>query len=346
MDHGAMIISLDCELYWGIHDVMDIADYQNNLLGVRQVVPRMLDLFKSLDIHVTWATVGFLFYSDKQKLLANLPDKKPGYSDKGLSPYPKIKNIGEGETTDPFHYASSLIDIIKKVPFQEIGTHTFSHYYCLEEGQNGDDFEADLKAAVHAGVHKDVNIKSIVFPRNQINEQYLHICQKHGLSTYRGNEQSFLYNPDCHKKNQSVYKRALRLLDTYINITGDHIYSLEEKHQLSVINLPSSKFLRPYNHHLRWAEPLKLNRIKKSMTKAAKEKKIYHLWWHPHNFGIHIEENCRLLKNILEHFKELQHKYGMQSMNMGEVGSFINDAHNKSDGELLQNTHVKKNYII
>ncbi len=66
-------------------------------------------------------------------------------------------------------------------------------------------------------------------------------------------------------------------------------------------------------------EWLRLSRIKKEMTLAAKKGMTYHLWWHPHNFGKNMQENFHNLHDILAHFKKLSRKYGMESVNMKEV---------------------------
>ncbi|WP_409254276.1 polysaccharide deacetylase family protein [Bacillus sp. SCS-153A] len=316
---GKFIISLDFELYWGVHDVFTIKEYRENLLGAREVIPEMLRLFKEFDIRATWATVGLLFFHTKEELLPFLPEIKPAYFQEYLSPYSKLDEVGPDELKDPYHFASSLVDLIAKHPEQEIATHTFSHYYCLESGQDVNAFEADLLKAVEVAKSKNISLTSIVFPRNQVNEQYLSICKQYNISAYRGNEKSKLYSPVSYKKSQSPLYKILRFIDSYVNLTGHHLYSLSDLPQKPIINLPSSRFLRPYNSTLQFFEPLKLKRIKNSMTKAAKENKIYHLWWHPHNFGQHPKESMEILRKICLHYAYLQETYGMQSMTMDNI---------------------------
>jgi hypothetical protein len=55
------------------------------------------------------------------------------------------------------------------------------------------------------------------------------------------------------------------------------------------------------------------------MKHAAKNGLVYHLWWHPHNFGIHQEQNLHVLKNVLDYFGQLAQEYGMVSRSMGEL---------------------------
>src|SRR6185312_3453264 len=144
MTNGKLVISLDFEIYWGVRDAVKLENYKEHLLGVHQAIPLLLELFKKHNISATFATVGFLFFENKKELCSNLPEKRPQYSDPNLSPYNgHIQLIGNNEKEDPFHFGLSLIEQIVEAG-QEIGCHTFSHYYCLEKGQTKEDFRDDL----------------------------------------------------------------------------------------------------------------------------------------------------------------------------------------------------------
>jgi hypothetical protein len=60
-------------------------------------------------------------------------------------------------------------------------------------------------------------------------------------------------------------------------------------------------------------------RVKAGLRAAARRGEVYHLWWHPHNFGTNLEENLAALKSILKEFHRLRDMYGMQSLTMAEV---------------------------
>ena len=128
---GVLVVSLDFELHWGVRDRWSVGDHRARLLGAREAVPAMLELFEAFGIHATWAIVGFLFFEGKRELLDALPSRRPAYVDPALSPYAGLAAIGASERDDPFHFAPSLIRQIAHTPDQEIGTHTLSHYYCL-----------------------------------------------------------------------------------------------------------------------------------------------------------------------------------------------------------------------
>lgn len=317
---GVLVISLDFELYWGMRHKVSLSDCRNNLLAVRSIIPSVLKLFSEYKIHATWATVGFIFFENRNSLIKGLPAVRPAYLNPRLSPYQDINNIGLNEKDDPFHYANSLIKLIASCPNQEIATHTFSHYCCLEPGQNKDEFRYDLKSAVGVANQYNINIESIVFPYNQINNQYLPVCKEMGIKAYRGNESSWLYKARS-EGEELLIRRILRLVDAYFNISGHNAYSLDNVPRNLPINIPSSRFLRPYWSALKFLEPLRLHRILSDLDYAAKNNLIYHLWWHPRNFGEgdKIEKNLSFLKKILDHFLNLQKKYEMESLNMQEL---------------------------
>jgi hypothetical protein len=324
MNFGTLVISLDFELYWGVRDRRSLASYRENLLGVRKVVPRLLELFSLHGVHATWATVGFLFFETKEELLGALPEERPAYGDGRLSPYEYIAGIGPDEKRDPFHYAASLIQEVAAVPTQEIGTHTFSHYYCLEPGQDATAFEADLRAAVEVARRRGISIDSIAFPRNQVNAEYLPICLRHGIRAYRGNQHSLLYTTP--QSGDRAGRRLLRLIDAYVNLSSHHAYSIRDVAATRPLNVPESRFLRPYQGHLAALEPRRSRRLLMDLEHAAEHGLLYHLWWHPHNFGANLERNFEVLGRVLDRFASLRETHGMQSMAMREVAAQVEAA--------------------
>jgi peptidoglycan/xylan/chitin deacetylase (PgdA/CDA1 family) len=322
---GYFVVSLDFELFWGMSDVTTIAEYGPNVAGERTAIPRMLDAFTKYGIHATWATVGMLMCRNKEELLALLPppSKRPVYSDVRMSSYHHIEEdgVGQNEDDDPYHYGPSLVKLILETPNQELANHTFSHFYAVDGEKNDPAILArDLEA--HRAIARTYGIEttSIVFPRNQVTDETLRVCAESGMTAYRGNEDHFLYRAR-RTGEQSLFIRGLRLLDHYINISGYHTYQVQkpETKIQNVTNVPSSRFFRPYLPILKFFEPLRIRRIKKAMTHAAKRDEVFHLWWHPHNFGIHQEQNFKNLTAILEHYKKLQERYGMQSASMNEL---------------------------
>jgi len=318
--NGQFVISLDFEKFWGVFDsIAASGNYKENLNNIDAVIDRLLALSKRYNIKLTFSTVGFLFNKCEADFVTNTPDVLPNYSIKTHSPYPLIKAGSTADTSNNEIYGYNALLKIANESQHEIGTHTYSHYYCLEDGQTLEEFEADLKMAKKLAQHLNIELQSIVFPRNQINGRYLQTCYDHGILSYRGIENHPIYKPNAKKKTSNPLYRALRLIDAYINITGRHTYTLEDLKSTGIINLPSSRFLRPYSKSLRILEPLKLMRIKKAMLSAAKNKALFHLWWHPHNFGTHIDENFEILEAIFKTYESLNASHGFSNSTMTEL---------------------------
>jgi hypothetical protein len=166
----------------------------------------------------------------------------------------------------------------------------------------------------------------LVFPRNQGNPEYLSVLEELGIACYRGNEHASFYKPR-NQQEQSSWVRALRLLDSYINLSGYNTYSLEECGRHRPFNVPASRFLRPYSRSLAILDDLRLHRIKRAMRDAAIGDRLFHLWWHPHNFGADVKQNLAFLQKILAYYKQLHKRYGMQSLTMGEIATVLERMH-------------------
>ena len=69
------------------------------------------------------------------------------------------------------------------------------------------------------------------------------------------------------------------------------------------------------------------------MRYAARRGRIFHLWWHPHNFSQHHSENFALLEQILNEFDRLAAVEGMQSLNMADVSTLVAPAGSRRAGE-------------
>jgi hypothetical protein len=318
---GGFVISLDFELMWGVRDARTISEYGANILGARKAVPRLLEFFRKCGVACTWATVGMLFFDNKDELLATLPEIKPAYRNLERSPYKDIKGIGQNEEADPYHYGLSLIEQIKSTPRQEIGTHTFSHYYCLEEGETLDAFDADLEAAKIAARRIGVELKSIVFPRNQYSQKHIESCRKAGLLVFRGNGEHPIYKPVA-QNELTPRLRAARLIDSYLNISGTN--SSRPNIVDGLLDVPASRFLRPWSRSLRRLEPLRLGRILSAMRASAQQGSVFHIWFHPHNFGVNQDENFSVLNQILEEYRRLHDAFGWPSLSMAEVAEKMN----------------------
>jgi peptidoglycan/xylan/chitin deacetylase (PgdA/CDA1 family) len=323
---GTLIISLDFELRWGVLNRCPAgAAYERSLLEARRLIPRMVEIFERESIAATWATVGMLFARNREELEAYRPRVVPAYDDVSLDCH-RVKP-GRDEASDPLHYAASLVELLRDAPHQEVGTHTFSHYYCTEPGQTTEAFRADLEAALKIAALRGVTLRSIVFPRNQHNPAYDPVLADAGITAYRGNVRSWMWRFAQAEESATPGRRLGRLMDSYLPLTGSGLVpwnDLPQPHGLSDVR--ASGLLRAWTPSGRRFEGLRLRRIRESMEAAARAGSIYHLWWHPHNFGAHPDQNLAFLGEVLAAYRRCHGEHGMISMSMADAAKLASAA--------------------
>ncbi len=321
MKRGQFVVSLDFELHWGVRDHTTVKQYRENLLGARAAIPAILARFAQREIHATWATVGLLFARTRQEALSHAPRRRPAYAVTQLDPYPELERAGASEEDDPFHFAGTLVQAIGNSPHQELGTHTFSHYYCLEPGPSLGDFEADLASAKAIGAPSGDVLRSIVFPRNQFDDAHLDAFRRAGGVAFRGNPSAWYWQPHAGDR-ETPAMRAFRFTDAYLPNRLPELAG-PRRHPSGLVDVPATRFLRPWTPTFAHLEALKLHRLRTEMTRAARRGGLFHLWWHPHNFGRYPVQNLAMLDRILDVFDQLRHQEGMVSLTMAESAATV-----------------------
>ena len=313
--HGYFCVSLDFEMFWGMQDATTIAAYGAHILGGKRMIPAQLALFSEYGIHATWGIVGFLLAHDKEELLRYSPAKRPTYTLARRDPYRRFDELGEDEAASPYYFARAMADEIMRTPHQTLGSHTFSHYYCDEKGQTPEQFIADLRAAVRIATDSAYPPRSLILPRNQCEDIYLQACAALGFVCFRGKEDNWIYR---RMKKESLL-RAMRYLDSYFPMSGSNAHPLTQR--CGMTEVTGSAFLRPYEPKLKLLEPLKIQRIKGQMRYAAKHGLVYHLYWHPHNLGVHAEKTMSAQRKLFAYYQKLHDRYGFESKNMEELAA-------------------------
>ena len=312
MPISALVISLDFELFWGVSDSRTHQEYNTELLNVHKIIPRLLELFEKYKVRATWAFVGFVSYENKDQLIERLPVSPPVYNNNVVNNYSFIRDHSALLEAEPgcFFYP----DALKKIALldgQELASHSYCHYFS-KECVDTKSFTEDV-ALFNARFHELYGIysQSYIFPRNQVNDTHLNILRENGYQCYRGPEH-WSYS------NNSFFRKVFRLADTYINISGSHSLPWDRIENNKLYNIRGSRFLKPVTGNKRF-DHLRNRRVKNSMTAAAKRGDIFHLWWHPHNFGAQMELSFKYLEEIFRHYTLLKDQYGMLSLNMLDV---------------------------
>jgi hypothetical protein len=313
-----MVVSLDFELHWGMRDHSPATGpVTAELVTSRAMVTELASMFVERSVRATWATVGFLFASRRDELDLFRPELRPRYERTELDPY--LETVGRDEDDDPVHLAGSLVRHLALSPGQEVASHTFSHFYCLEAGQDEAAWRADLAAARAIAAAGGIEVTSLVLPRNQWNPRYAAATRECGFTCYRGPQPSLGHRPGGSPTTLAA-RRAARLADTYVGLRPPPTTSWAEVAEADgLCNVPASAFLRPYSPARRVLEPVRLARLVAGLRDAARRGRIFHLWWHPHNFAALPQPNLDLLARLLDEFDRLSASDGLRSLSMRDV---------------------------
>lgn len=322
-DKGTFVISLDFELHWGCFEHMVLNEAQQQYFrNTIDAIPEMLKIFSEYDIHVTWATVGMLYRNNKTEWINNQPSLLPTFDNPNVSAYKWIEQHGFHGEKDLYHFAPALIELIKSTPNQEIASHTYAHYFCLEKGQTREQFKADMEMACKVALEHGSVIKSLVLPRNQFNQEYLSVCAEVGITSIRSSPDIWYWAPAT---GSSFMKKFFRAGDAYLKFQPIKMVYLEDikTNQGMPLHLPATRLYRPWKPGQPLQNRLKMRRIMNEMTEVAKKKAYCHLWWHPHNFGNNPRECLDELRVLMQHFQKLNKKYGLRSMTMEETTGYL-----------------------
>jgi hypothetical protein len=314
---GSIVISLDFELLWGLLPLPQTA-WPRNFQTVHETVPRILDLFRENQMAATWACVGMLMHENWEEWRESIPAIRPEYDHRPYCPYEFAeKNL---HLPRECFFAPDLVQRIAQTPNQEIGTHTYSHYYCSVQGADPGSFAVDLQTAIGISEKQGYQIKSLVFPRNQLRPELLKVIAQLGIENVRSNPAAWYWNVD---KNR-IGKRLFRGIDSYVPLGEKSVAAGKIEMKDGVSLLPASRFFRfPQKSRGSFLDKLAVRRIKQEMTDAAGKNLVYHLWWHPHNLAHSPDRSLQVLEIICSHYRKLRENIGFESLTMKALGQQV-----------------------
>ena len=241
---------------------------------------RLLGLFRTHELPVTWAFVGRLL------------DDSRGFDglrgDRGC------------------WYAPDLVEAIRDDPVDhEIATHSYGHVYFGESSAEA--VRADLMRARAVHEAHGLPFRSLVFPRNQV--AHLDIVAEAGIEVFRSVDAGVL---------QAVSRRApqlrplVNLADKALPIAPPVVHPVRRDHGL--IELPSSLLLIGRNGLRRVVSPAALrSKLRAGLTRAVETGALFHLWFHPSNFYTGLESQLDVLDDALGRAAELAARAGWTS---------------------------------
>lgn len=300
--NASVVFSIDFELRWGVADVFgtDLSAYRENLEGVREAVPRLLELFARQGVHATWATVAAVALGSWEEYLTYAPSP-PRYLAPRVAPPRELSALDPGGR---LHFAPDLVELVARAPGQELGSHSFSHYFFGEPGFVRRDAIADAKAVAALFERKfGMPPRSFVFPRNQIG--FVDVLEQHGLRRVRTNPDAAAWNAPIGVRNWGPL-RAMRFAESFFGVRPASRVGTA---------LPASGFLR-------LGLPDALFRAhRRAVSHAAsrlREHEFLHLWFHPHNLGDAPTQRVARLASVLSAISDATHG-GVRFLSMAET---------------------------
>lgn len=287
LGRGAFCISIDLELLWGVWDHVTAADARACADLEREIVRRLLALFRTHEFPVTWAIVGRLL------------DDRHGFD--GL----------RGDRS--CWYAPDLVDAIREDPVDhEIATHSYGHVYFGESSAEA--VRDDLMRAKSVHESHGLPFRSLVFPRNQV--AHLDVVAEVGIEVFRSVDAGLL---------EAVSQRAPRLrplvnlADKALPFAPPMVQPIRRNHGL--IELPSSLLLIGRNGLRKVVSPAALRaKLRAGLTRAVETGELFHLWFHPSNFYAGLESQLDVLDVALGEAAELRRQDRLDVRPMGVFG--------------------------
>lgn len=265
----------------------------------REAISHLLDLMARFEIRATWAVIG------------NTLIDQPGSS------IP----------------AKNYIDIVGQilnchVP-QEIGCHTFSHLRAGDPGCSQQRFESELEACQLLAGKFGITLRSFVFPWNSV--AHLNCLHQYGFHSFRGP------GPDWFAGLPASIRRLSHLIDHWMCIPAPVVSA---KLDNGVWNLPASYY---YVCGAGWGKiipiGLRLRKVRKGIRSAVKQRRLFHLWFHPFDLVKTSQKWLEGLDKIFQEVRFYRESGLLDNPTMGELADSL-DLRGERDERLLVETEV------
>lgn len=311
LEKGIFTISLDTELAWGVVDKpgtlkLSLIYYEKT----RDVIDELLVLFKRYEVSATWAVVGHLFLDTCKPVNGQKHPEIP----RSYYPWYKSDWFAADPCTnlnqDPFWYGMDIVNKIYSCPVvQEIGCHSFSHILFGDKNTGRETVKSELETCKGLANKLGIDLKSFVFPRNQ--EGYLDELKKAGFLTFRGSE------PLWYRRFPRKVQKVCHIVDQLFSIPPPVIVPKEKE---GLVAIPGSMLYLSMNGFRKYI-PLnaRIKKACKGLKKAAKEKKVFHLWFHPYNLATAPEILLQGFEKILKEANTLREKGYLEIKTMCEI---------------------------
>jgi peptidoglycan/xylan/chitin deacetylase (PgdA/CDA1 family) len=309
LDRGVAVVSIDTELAWGDSHRRDGSGRSRDYGAERPVIDAILDVLARHELPATWAIVGHLFL-DRCETIDGRPHPqvvRPGYSWLAGDWF----DVDPCSTRDaaPAYYGRDIVEAIRAAPVpHEIGCHSFSHLIVGDPGCGADAFASDLAVCQELAAADGLHLRSFVFPRNAIGR--VDQLGSHGFACYRGSAAPW--------SGGTLVRAADRVRPLARSAARP------ERDPSGVWNIPQTYLFAPATRAHRLPVPLWVRRPRARMRLAARERSVFHLWFHPYNVTAAPDRALRALDAVCRDVARLRDSGRLDVLTMGALADRLN----------------------
>ena len=274
------------------------------------MIAEILEVFTRYEIPATWAVVGHLLL-DRCAANGGRPHPdivRPAYSwlDGDWYDIDPCSTLAEA----PAFYGRDVVAAIAGCEVaQEIGCHSFSHLIAADPGCSEEAFASDL-AACRAAAGAQIDLRSFVFPRNAIG--HVGLLGEHGFRCYRGRTETV------------PLSRVARTVDRVRPLARSAVRPVREPS--GVWNLPQTYLFAPATRGRRLPIGIWARRARARIRLAARERSMFHLWFHPYNVTAAPERALRGLGAICQEVARQRDAGRLDVLTMGALADRLDAA--------------------
>ena len=189
--------------------------------------------------------------------------------------------------------APDIITQIKNQKNQEIACHSFTHPEFTE--LNHEEAENEIINCIKLAKRQNIKLESFVFPKNIIS--HLQILQKYHFLTYRGRD----------RRNWELFA-----------LSYPPVYEPIQKNGL--INIPGSMYFVSGRGPRKFIPgKLRVLKAKMGLNRAIREKKIFHLWFHPIDLADEPTKLLGALESIFSYAAKQREKGTLEIKTMSKI---------------------------
>lgn len=216
--------------------------------------------------------------------------------------------LESSEQNDIWHAPDIVQRIVACPVHQEIGCHSFSHN-TYESSCDCACFDRDLEQCQAVALDRGIALESFVYPRNVV--KYPERLAAHGFRIFRG------CGNEWYHQFHGMLRRIGHAVDAYCWPYAP-VGALSRKD--GVLTMPGNQL---FLHRVGWARWVPVGfQVRKAIhgiDRAARERKIFHLWTHPFNLATDTRNLVSGFQKICEHAAHLRDKGVLENMTMGQL---------------------------